>query len=72
MVFLLQIVSSWIKKVAWERRLPKHQIIATSATILTYGSYGLGVSVSLILLGFLSLYVESYMICKVKISVNLL
>ncbi|KAI4344757.1 hypothetical protein L6164_011948 [Bauhinia variegata] len=40
---LKQIVSSWIKKVAWQRRLPKHQIAVTSATILTYGSYGLGV-----------------------------
>ncbi|KAI4335010.1 hypothetical protein L6164_013699 [Bauhinia variegata] len=40
---LRQIVSSWIKKVALQRRLPKHQIDVTSATILTYGSYGLGV-----------------------------
>ncbi|KAJ1414324.1 Pol [Sesbania bispinosa] len=40
---LKQIVSSWIKKVAWQHRLPKHQIAVTSATILTYGSYGLGV-----------------------------
>ncbi|XP_061352763.1 nuclear poly(A) polymerase 3 [Gastrolobium bilobum] len=40
---LKQIVSSWIKKVAWQRRLPKHQIAVTSATILTFGSYGLGV-----------------------------
>ncbi|KAK7412865.1 hypothetical protein VNO78_04568 [Psophocarpus tetragonolobus] len=40
---LKQIVSSWIKKVAWQHQLPKHQIESTSATILTYGSYGLGV-----------------------------
>ncbi|RDY09520.1 Nuclear poly(A) polymerase 3, partial [Mucuna pruriens] len=40
---LKQIVSSWIKKVAWQHQLPKHQIAVTSATILTYGSYGLGV-----------------------------
>ncbi|KAK7246246.1 hypothetical protein RIF29_41108 [Crotalaria pallida] len=40
---LKEIVSTWIKKVAWQRRLPKHQIAVTSATILTYGSYGLGV-----------------------------
>ncbi|KAE9591625.1 hypothetical protein Lal_00039120 [Lupinus albus] len=40
---LKQIVSSWIKKVAGQHQLPKHQIAVTSATILTYGSYGLGV-----------------------------
>ncbi|KAK7329590.1 hypothetical protein VNO77_23760 [Canavalia gladiata] len=40
---LKQIVSSWIKKVAWQSRLPKHHIAVTSSTILTYGSYGLGV-----------------------------
>ncbi|MED6158194.1 hypothetical protein PIB30_030478 [Stylosanthes scabra] len=40
---LKQVVSIWIKQVAVQRRLPKHQIAATSATILTYGSYGLGV-----------------------------
>lgn len=40
---LKQIVSLWIKKVACQHRLPKHQIAVTSATILTYGSYGLGV-----------------------------
>ncbi|KAF1890736.1 hypothetical protein Lal_00013331 [Lupinus albus] len=40
---LKKIVYSWIKKVAWKHRLPKHQIAVTSATILTYGSYGLGV-----------------------------
>ncbi|MED6150062.1 Nuclear poly(A) polymerase 3, partial [Stylosanthes scabra] len=31
-----------IKQVAVVR-LPKHQIAATSSTLLTYGSYGLGV-----------------------------
>ncbi|KAL5782097.1 hypothetical protein ACOSP7_007126 [Xanthoceras sorbifolium] len=40
---LKQIVMAWAKKVAWQRRLPKQQIGETSATILTYGSYGLGV-----------------------------
>lgn len=40
---LKQIVLAWIKKVAWQRRFPKQQIAATCATILTYGSYGLGV-----------------------------
>nr|DAD38327.1 TPA_asm: hypothetical protein HUJ06_008968 [Nelumbo nucifera] len=40
---LKQIVLAWIKKVAWQRRLPKSQILSTSSTILTYGSYGLGV-----------------------------
>lgn len=43
---ILQIVLSWAKKVAWQRRLPKEQIAQTHATILTYGSYGLGVSFS--------------------------
>ncbi|CAN8260251.1 unnamed protein product [Cochlearia groenlandica] len=37
------IVVRWIKKVAWQRRLPQHQIDATNATIIAYGSYGLGV-----------------------------
>ncbi|KAF8387681.1 hypothetical protein HHK36_026335 [Tetracentron sinense] len=40
---LNQIVLAWIKKVAWQRRLPKDQITSTCATILMYGSYGLGV-----------------------------
>ncbi|KAJ0034425.1 hypothetical protein Pint_24301 [Pistacia integerrima] len=40
---LKQIVLSWAKKVAWQRRLPNEQIAETHATILTYGSYGLGV-----------------------------
>ncbi|XP_062174361.1 nuclear poly(A) polymerase 3 isoform X3 [Alnus glutinosa] len=40
---LKQIVLAWIKKVAWQRQFPREQISATSATILTYGSYGLGV-----------------------------
>ncbi|KAK9288517.1 hypothetical protein L1049_016976 [Liquidambar formosana] len=40
---LKQIVLEWIKKVAWQRWLPKEEIAATCATILTYGSYGLGV-----------------------------
>ncbi|KAJ6987756.1 nuclear poly(A) polymerase 3 [Populus alba] len=40
---LKTIVVAWAKKVAWQRCLPKQQIAATSATILTYGSYGLGV-----------------------------
>ncbi|XP_010546962.1 PREDICTED: nuclear poly(A) polymerase 3 [Tarenaya hassleriana] len=40
---LKRIVLKWVKKVAWQRRLPKHQIAATSATVIAYGSYGLGV-----------------------------
>ncbi|KAG2395420.1 Nuclear poly(A) polymerase [Vigna angularis] len=42
-ISLLQVVSSWIKKVACLHQLPDHQIAVTSATVLTYGSYGLGV-----------------------------
>ncbi|XP_058084354.1 nuclear poly(A) polymerase 3 isoform X2 [Magnolia sinica] len=42
-VELKKIVVAWVKKVAWQRRLPKNQIASTCATILTYGSYGLGV-----------------------------
>ncbi|KAF7821424.1 nuclear poly(A) polymerase 3-like [Senna tora] len=38
-----QIVSSLIKKVAWNQRLPKHQISVSLATILTFEFYGLGV-----------------------------
>ncbi|MBA0880714.1 hypothetical protein Goshw_015203, partial [Gossypium schwendimanii] len=33
---------AWVKRVAWQRRLPKQDIAASSATLLTYGSYGLG------------------------------
>lgn len=40
---LKEIVRAWVKKVAWQRRLPKEQIAAACATVLTYGSYGLGV-----------------------------
>ncbi|XWS53489.1 hypothetical protein CRYUN_Cryun10bG0005600 [Craigia yunnanensis] len=40
---LKKIVMAWVKRVAWQRRLPKQEIAASSATILTYGSYGLGV-----------------------------
>ncbi|WOL11790.1 nuclear poly(A) polymerase 3 [Canna indica] len=40
---LKQIVQAWIKKVAWQRRLPKDVIAKACATVLTYGSYGLGV-----------------------------
>ncbi|KAL1211863.1 Nuclear poly(A) polymerase 3 [Cardamine amara subsp. amara] len=40
---LQKIVLKWIKNVAWQRRLPQHQIIATNATVIAYGSYGLGV-----------------------------
>uniref|UniRef100_A0A7C9AMD2 Poly(A) polymerase n=1 Tax=Opuntia streptacantha TaxID=393608 RepID=A0A7C9AMD2_OPUST len=36
-------VLKWIKRVAWQRRLPVDVISAASATILPYGSYGLGV-----------------------------
>ncbi|MBA0845500.1 hypothetical protein Goarm_022672, partial [Gossypium armourianum] len=36
------IVVAWVKRVAWQRRLPKQDIAASSATLLTYGSYGLG------------------------------
>ncbi|XVE65486.1 hypothetical protein DITRI_Ditri08aG0003800 [Diplodiscus trichospermus] len=40
---LKNMVMAWVKRVAWQRRLPKQEIASTSATILTYGSYGLGV-----------------------------
>ncbi|TYG78627.1 hypothetical protein ES288_D02G074900v1 [Gossypium darwinii] len=40
---LKQIVVAWVKRVAWQRRLPKQDIAVSSATLLTYGSYGLGV-----------------------------
>ncbi|KAK8572106.1 hypothetical protein V6N13_047720 [Hibiscus sabdariffa] len=40
---LKKIVMAWAKRVAWQRRLPKQDIAASSATLLTYGSYGLGV-----------------------------
>ncbi|XP_013587675.1 PREDICTED: nuclear poly(A) polymerase 3 [Brassica oleracea var. oleracea] len=40
---LQRIVVRWIKIVAWKRRLPQHHINATNATIIPYGSYGLGV-----------------------------
>ncbi|AEE74415.1 poly(A) polymerase 3 [Arabidopsis thaliana] len=40
---LRKIVVRWVKNVAWQHRLPQNQIDATNATILPYGSYGLGV-----------------------------
>ncbi|KAL2921075.1 Nuclear poly(A) polymerase 3 [Bienertia sinuspersici] len=40
---LKKIVQSWITKVAWQRNLPDNVIRDASATVLTYGSYGLGV-----------------------------
>lgn len=43
-----QIVVSWVKNLAWQRRLSQHQIDSTNATILPYGSYGLGVILLLI------------------------
>lgn len=42
-VQLKEIVLEWVKKVAWQRRLPKDHIASSGARILTYGSYGLGV-----------------------------
>lgn len=43
-------VMKWVKAVAYERLLPKNRIKAASATILTFGSYGLGVRASFIIL----------------------
>ncbi|KAJ4893038.1 Nuclear poly(A) polymerase 3 [Raphanus sativus] len=40
---LQKIVVRWVKSIAWKRRLPQHHINATNATIVPYGSYGLGV-----------------------------
>ncbi|KAL6522911.1 hypothetical protein OROHE_016758 [Orobanche hederae] len=40
---LRKIVMEWAKRVAYQRRLPKSYVRAASATVLTYGSYGLGV-----------------------------
>ncbi|XAR56973.1 Polynucleotide adenylyltransferase [Bertholletia excelsa] len=40
---LTQIVMEWIKRVACQRGLHRRHIRAASATVLTYGSYGLGV-----------------------------
>ncbi|XP_076898210.1 nuclear poly(A) polymerase 3-like isoform X1 [Bidens hawaiensis] len=40
---LKEIVMKWIKRVAYLHRLPENHIKVASATILTYGSYGLGV-----------------------------
>ncbi|XP_043694907.1 nuclear poly(A) polymerase 3-like [Telopea speciosissima] len=40
---LKEIVLAWVKKVAWQCRFPRRLIMSTSATILTYGTYGLGV-----------------------------
>lgn len=42
--FMLQIVMEWIKRVACNRGLDERHIPAASAAVLTYGSYGLGVS----------------------------
>ncbi|PWA58709.1 poly(A) polymerase [Artemisia annua] len=40
---LKEILMAWIKRVAYQRRLPPNQIKDASVTILPYGSYGLGV-----------------------------
>ncbi|KAM0005636.1 putative polynucleotide adenylyltransferase [Helianthus debilis subsp. tardiflorus] len=40
---LKEIAIKWIKRVAYLRRLPQDHVRVASATILTYGSYGLGV-----------------------------
>ncbi|KAF8085143.1 hypothetical protein N665_0678s0003 [Sinapis alba] len=40
---LQKIVVRWVKTVAWKRRLPQHHITSTNATLIPYGSYGLGV-----------------------------
>ncbi|XP_027165392.1 nuclear poly(A) polymerase 3 isoform X1 [Coffea eugenioides] len=40
---LKQIVMHWVKRVAYQCQLPKNRVRAASATILTFGSYGLGV-----------------------------
>ncbi|XP_076911382.1 nuclear poly(A) polymerase 3-like [Bidens hawaiensis] len=40
---LKQILMTWITRVAYQRRLPQHQIKHASATLLVYGSYGLDV-----------------------------
>ncbi|XP_059280804.1 nuclear poly(A) polymerase 3-like isoform X1 [Lycium ferocissimum] len=40
---LKQIVKEWVKTVAYHRGLPKRYLRFASGTILTYGSYGLGV-----------------------------
>lgn len=42
-VAILQIVRLWIQEVARQRDLPENVVEAASATILTFGSYGLGV-----------------------------
>ncbi|KAK1436325.1 hypothetical protein QVD17_02104 [Tagetes erecta] len=40
---LKEIIIKWIKRVAYLHKLPQNLVKAASATILTYGSYGLGV-----------------------------
>ncbi|XP_076952110.1 nuclear poly(A) polymerase 3-like isoform X2 [Bidens hawaiensis] len=40
---LKEILMIWITRVAYQRRLPQHQIKHASATLLLYGSYGLDV-----------------------------
>lgn len=40
---LKQIAMHWVKRVAYQCQLPKNRVRAASATILTFGSYGLGV-----------------------------
>ncbi|KAF5797017.1 putative polynucleotide adenylyltransferase [Helianthus annuus] len=40
---LKQILMTWIRRVAYQRRLPQNQIKDASATLLVYGPYGLDV-----------------------------
>jgi len=52
----LQIVHLWIQEVARRRDLPENVIEAVSATVLTYGSYGLGVGYYLSLFFYLNAF----------------
>lgn len=51
---LKKIVREWVQTVAYHRALPKRYLRFASGTILTYGSYGLGVSLNSLPDSFLS------------------
>lgn len=51
---LKKIVREWVQTVAYHHALPKRYLRFASGTILTYGSYGLGVSLNSLLDSFLS------------------
>lgn len=52
-ILIYQIVREWVQTVSYHHALPERYLRFASGTILTYGSYGLGVSLNSLLDSFL-------------------